>query len=832
YVSSSTDKMDTPLAGNSTAMATGTVGIQNLDNNATVKVGPHAIITASNEKLVQLNASSIEQSFLMAGKWAFLPDIYTTDAGAYGIGGTVGVQNASSDSLVQVMNGVQINAGAIDLVTKNDVLNMGLVMGGARTSALGITGMLIYQGGDSTAQTLVDDDASLTALQKKVVLTTVNADKSTTAEEYEGVNLSADNNTIVIGIAGDLSSSKVSSIGVSTSVVDYNVKSLAVMENQEAQDTDGKGLIKASDVQVAAHTGGVINSLSVAGNQDQKTTNTNKQAGGASASTSGGKGAQGVENIQAKATDKTSTTDTTNNNTNTANNNSNNTNTNPQTPPPNTNPQTPQAGTKNPVVELKAAGSVSVNYIVDETRAAIDNVNIEMLRPTSGSDMTTNVILKAEDDSYIGAYSGAGALTKQGVDFKHDSKFSSLINGAVAFNEINKTTSATLQNSKVTNVDNVLNQSQNSGAQVALGLALGVDLAERMNNVSVNLGASGSFNFVNSTVQSVLDNDAISGSSAGSLNVNNTAYDKDVQVAGGANAQYAGSAAVGASVTVNEATNNIVVRMQNTSIGSQNVLAGSVNNLAVSNLVQVGGAISVGVTTKGSGKTYAVGDVAVATNVLENNVQAEAEGVTIYGRSFNNEARDGQLKADESANQYIAEINSAPNTAVQVDVACYKDANGRSVAKNLNGEYVYEDNGDVVPANVSVTKVQGTGTGKYYLVDANSRKRYVVLNSAGKYVYEVTNTVVDINAPVSTTIIDLDTSAALANANGQLGEGKGIVFGLNLDGNGNLKGTVQDSAASANSVANDNNTAVEPHYTSSVLTVTSSGNVIVGSAIG
>ena len=831
YVSSSTDKMDTPLAGNSTAMATGTVGIQNLDNNATVKVGPHAIITASNEKLVQLNASSIEQSFLMAGKWAFLPDIYTTDAGAYGIGGTVGVQNASSDSLVQVMNGVQINAGAIDLVTKNDVLNMGLVMGGARTSSLGITGMLIYQGGDSSAQTLVDDDARLTALQKKVALTTVNADKSTTSEEYEGVNLSADNNTIVIGIAGDLSSSKVSSVGVSTSVVDYNVKSLAVMENQEAQDTDGKGLIKASDVQVAAHTGGVINSLSVAGNQDQQTTNTNKQAGGASASTSGGKGAQGVENIQAKATDKTSTTDTTNN-TNTANNNSNNTNTNPQTPPPNTNPQTPQAGTKNPVVELKAAGSVSVNYIVDETRAAIDNVNIEMLRPTSGSDMTTNVILKAEDDSYIGAYSGAGALTKQGVDFKHDSKFSSLINGAVAFNEINKTTSATLQNSKVTNVDNVLNQSQNSGAQVALGLALGVDLAERMNNVSVNLGASGSFNFVNSTVQSVLDGDEISGSSAGSLNVNNTAYDKDVQVAGGANAQYAGSAAVGASVAVNEATNNIVARMKNTSIGSQNVLAGSVNNLAVSNLVQVGGAISVGVTTKGNGNTYAVGDVAVATNVLENNVQAEAEGVTIYGRSFNNEACDGKLKSNESANQYIAEINSAPNTAIQVDVACYKDANGRSVAKNLNGEYVYEDNGDVVPANVSVTKVQGTGTGKYYLVDANSRKRYVVLNSAGKYVYEVTNTVVDINAPVSTTIIDLDTSAALANANGQLGEGKGIVFGLNLDENGNLKGTVQDSAASANSVANDNNTAVEPHYTSSVLTVTSSGNVIVGSAIG
>ena len=283
-------------------------------------------------------------------------------------------------------------------------------------------------------------------------------------------------------------------------------------------------------------------------------------------------------------------------------------------------------------------------------------------------------------------------------------------------------------------------------------------------------------------------------------------------------------------MAVNEATNNIVARMKNTSIGSQNVLAGSVNNLAVSNLVQVGGAISVGVTTKGNGNTYAVGDVAVATNVLENNVQAEAEGVTIYGRSFNNEARDGQLKADESANQYIAEINSASNTAVQVDVACYKDANGRSVAKNLNGEYVYEDTGDVVPANVAVTKVQRTGTGKYYLVDANGTKHYVVLKN-GKYVYEGTDTVVDINAPVSTNIIDLDTSAALANANGQLGEGKGIVFGLNLDENGNLKGTVQDSAASANSVANDNNTAVEPHYTSSAAKVYSSTSILAIAAL-
>ncbi|MDY2637459.1 MAG: hypothetical protein SOV56_05940, partial [Phascolarctobacterium sp.] len=819
YVSSSTDKMDTPMAGDSTAMATGTVGIQNLDNNATVKIGSNAIITAGNEKLVQLSANSVEQSFLMAGKWAFLPDIYTTDAGAYGIGGTVGVQNASSNSLVQVMDGVQINAGAIDLATKNDVLNMSLVMGGARTSALGIAGMLSYQGGDATAQTLVDDDASLTALQKQVLLTTTNSDGSTSSEEYEALKLTADNDTIIIGVAGDLSSSRASAVGVSTSVVDYNVKSLAVMENQQTTDTEGRGLIRASDIFVDAHTGGVINSLSVAGSQNN-TSNTNKQSGGASASTSGGKGANGVENIQAKAStnnnDNNNNANTTEETNNTivqitagevGNNESGNEKATEGNSGNNAGNKKPEKAQKNPVVDLKAAGSVSVNYIVDETRAGIDNIDIEIIRPTSGSDVTTNLQITAEDDSYIGAYSGAGALTKQGVDYQNNSKFSSLINGAVAFNEINKTTSATLKNSTINNVDNVLNQSENSGAQVALGLALGVDLAQRMDNFSVNLGASGSFNFVDSTVKSLMDNASITGSSCGSLNVNNTAYDKDVQVAGGASAEYAGSAALGASVAVNEATNNILAQLQNTTIGSQAVSADSINNLAVSNLVQVGGAISVGVTT-GSGRTYAVGDVAVATNVLENQVQAEASGVNIYASAFANEARDGKLKADEKANKYVAEINSAPNTAIQVDVAYYQDGAGLSVVRNLNGEYVYEATGEKVPAGTTVTQVEGTGTGKYYVLDENNTKQYIVLNEEGQFVYEGTTTIVDINAPVSQNIIDLDVDAALTNANGS----SGVDFAVNK----NADGSVNE----------------EQRYTSQNITVNDSGNVIVGSAIG
>lgn len=817
YVSSSTDKMDTPMAGDSTAMATGTVGIQNLDNNASVKLGSNTHITAGNDKLVQLDANVKEGSFLMAGKWAFLPDIYTTDAGAFGIGGTVGVQNVNSNSLVQVMNGVSIDAGAINMATHNDVLNIGLAMGGARTSTLGLTGMVNYMGGVSTAQTKVDDDVYLTAHQKQVELSYTDANENTITEAYKGVELTADNNTIVVGMAGDFSSTNANAIGVSTSVADYKVQSLAVVENQEATDTDGGGTIAASDVLVSAHTGGVINSLSVAGNTND-TRNTNEAAGGASASTSGGQGAQGVENIEGRA----NTNNTDNNNENNNDNDNNNSNTTEGTDnvvqataeEGNTGNnaaagQEPAQAQKNPVVQLKAAGSVSVNYIEDETRAGIDNVEVALQRPASGEDMTTNLSIQAQDDSYIGSYSGAGALSKQGVT--DTAKFGASINGAVAFNEIVKTTSAGLKNTKVINADNVLNQSESSGAQVALGLALGVDLAKRMDGVQLNLGGSGSLNFVNSTVQAVMEGSELLGRSAGSLNVFNTAYDKDVQVAGGASVEYAGTGAVGASVAVNEVSNDILASLKGTSIGTADgyadVAAGTVRNLAVSKLVQVGGAMSAGIAL-GTSNTYVLGDVAVATNVVDNKVQATADGVTILASSFTNEARDGKLENDTTENKYITELNSVPNTAIQVDVAVYQDAAGLSVVRNLNGEYVYEATGAKVPEDMTVTPVEGTGTGKYYVLDENNTKQYIVQNEAGQFVYEGTATVVDINAPITQNMFDVDVDTALANANGSTG----INIALKTDSSGNVD--------------------ANQHYTSANVTVNDSGNVIIGSAIG
>ena len=71
---------------------------------------------------------------------------------------------------------------------------------------------------------------------------------------------------------------------------------------------------------------------------------------------------------------------------------------------------------------------------------------------------------------------------------------------------------------------------QNTGAQVALGLSVGVEMGQRGSGTSINLGGSGSANYVDSAVHAIMSGNTITGDTNTSLNVNNIAYDKDVQV--------------------------------------------------------------------------------------------------------------------------------------------------------------------------------------------------------------------------------------------------------------------------------------------------------------
>lgn len=757
YVSASTDK---PLMSKPdiTTMITGTVGVQNLANNARVNIGAHKKLTAGAD--VALAASVTEQNALLAGKWQFIPDIFTNDAGQNGLGASVGVQNAANKSEVRVNNGVGISAGsgAIAMQTANDIINTSLVMGGARTSSLGITGMVNYVGGSSAAETLLDDDVSLSAAKK--------------------LRLAAANDTVLTAVTGDFGYSKDSSVGVSTSVIDYNVKTLAQLRNLEGTDSAGKGSITTSALEVDAHTDGIINNFALAG-VASKSSNVNKDAGGVSTSTSDGKAKEGVEKAEVKAEEKKD--DSTSGG---------------------SDKKDDSKKLEESVIKVDAAGSVAWNYVKDETDASIDNVQIELLRP-AGANKTTGVDIMAEDSSYIGAYSGAAALSKFGFAAEDGSstKFQGMLSGAIAVNDVYKSTTSALRRAELNNADNVTNLAQNSGAQAAAGLAMGVELGKRAGSVDINLGGSGSANYVDSTVQAELSGNVMKN---GALNVSNVAYDKDVQAGGGINFEFSrGNAAAGAAISISDVDNKISAVMNDNTIGTQDKLAGSISNLALSNLVQVGTATSIGVLV--GNKSYFMGDVAIAVNMVDNDVQAQAGSNTIYAQSVANEARDGKLQVNEKQNQYIDVINSTADNGITVEKETgkfYKLAadGSKQYIVGEGASYVYEDNGaaaDLYDANNKITYDEATGK----LTDSYGRT--LVFNSKRSFVDEKTRAGVDVTAAAAANILDLDASAALAQANGS----QGVALGAEANEDGSLT------------------------YTSKTLTAENAGNVIVGSAI-
>ena len=785
YVSASTDK---PLMSKPdiTTMITGTVGVQNLTNNARVNIGAHKKLTAWKD--VALAASVTEQNALLVGKWQFIPDIFTNDAGQNGLGASVGVQNAANKSEVRVNNGVGISAGSsgdIAMQTANDIINTSLVMGGARTSSLGITGMVNYVGGSSAAETLLDDDVSLSAAQK--------------------LRLAAANDTVLTAVTGDFGYSKDSSVGVSTSVIDYNVKTLAQLRNLEGTDSAGKGSITASALEVDAHTDGIINNFALAG-VASKSSNVNKDAGGVSTSTSDGKAKEGVEKAEVKAEEKKDDS------TSGGSDKKDDTNAGGSDKKDDKVQATLRAGDSDKkgdskkleesVIKVDAAGSVAWNYVKDETDASIDNVQIELLRP-AGANKTTGVDIMAEDSSYIGAYSGAAALSKFGFAAEEGSstKFQGMLSGAIAVNDVYKSTTSALRRAELNNADNVTNLAQNSGAQAAAGLAMGVELGKRAGSVDINLGGSGSANYVDSTVQAELSGNVMKN---GALNVSNVAYDKDVQAGGGINFEFSrGNAAAGAAISISDVDNKISAIMKDNTIGTQEILAGSISNLALSNLVQVGTATSIGVLV--GNKSYFMGDVAIAVNMVDNDVQAQAGSNNIYAQSVANEARDGKLQVNEKQNQYIDVINSTADNGITVEKETgkfYKLAadGSKQYIVGEGASYVYEDNGaaaDLYDANNKITYDEATGK----LTDSDGRT--LVFNSKRSFVDEKTRAGVDVTAAAAADILDLDASAALAQANGS----QGVALGAEANEDGSLS------------------------YTSKTLTAENTGNVIVGSAI-
>lgn len=800
HVSAGTDAKENK---DTTAMVSGAVGVQKLTNTANINIGANAKLIAGNFADVNINANAVESNVLLVGKMALVPDVTSTSGCQIGLGGSVGVQNSYTNSRVQLLNGVQIDAGSIAIGSVNDILNLGIVFGGSETSKLGITGMVSYMGGASRAETLIDDDIDFTA-RKKVEHVLVDESASTYEDRVTSsgaIDISAENKTNVINLVGDWNASEASSVGVSTGVVSYAVQSVAAITNQElhadgsSAETGGdggtaaqKGSIAGNGVAVHALTDGIINTLTVAGVNSSKSQNANAAAGGVNVVADGGQAAGGVQNAQINAG---------------------------------------AAGGQDAVVKLNAVGSTSWNYVQDTTKAALDNVNITLTPATIGTGVTTAELLndktgfvkvEAEDASYIGAYSGAMALNQLGNN--NHTAFQGALAGAVAVNDVQKNTTASLQNSSIQRQSNadvavgVLNYAHNSGAQVAAGLSLGLDVGKRRGGVAVNLAGSGSANYVDSNVLAQLAGNNMVG---GSTTVNNIAYDKDVQVAGGVTVETAtATASVGAAVALNDVDNKTQATLQNNTIGAADKRATAVRNLAASALTQVGTAVSVGVAA--GDQSYATLNAAVATNTVQNKVQATMAADAIHADTISVEAKDGKISLDTADNKYLVQLNQASSPAVNIaeDGSFTKDGvalqrafavyeNGQKVYKvyTLNAAGNYEDaQGHELTCTV-LTDASGNTTGLEYRDNNNN----IVDVYDVHYIDSDAGTAVDINELKieNKHYFDLDGSGALLEANGTYGS--------------DYTATVADNAQQAS-------------YTNTSIALTNQGNHIVGVALG
>ena len=450
-------------------VATGTVGIQNINNNSNVNVGAGAVISANDK--VDISATSIVGNALGAGKVG-LPSDYNSN----GIGGSVGVQNTNTNSKVTIANDVQIIGGQIDINANNDVKNVGVVISGTKTSSLGITGMVSYMGGTSNAEVAVDDDTDLTAT--KVVTKDQGADA---VSKSGAININSENDTTLTNVVGDVTSSGGIGLGASVGVISYDVHSLAQIKNIETVDTSGVGTFTANSFTTEALTDGTINNITVAGTK-----------------VGGNKPEKSGSNVTVR-----------DNNNNQAGSSNNTTNLQDATVSSSGVSSASGRAQNNSSIKISEAGSVSWNDIHNKTIAAVDGVDINLTAPENATDKTTSLKVQAVDQSYIGAYSGAMALTQAGNT--NNTSFSATLSGAVAVNDLVKETSAIISGSSISNALNIDNIAQNQGAQVAAGLALGLETGNRTNSAGVNVAANGSFNYIDSNVNAIMDGVSIAG---------------------------------------------------------------------------------------------------------------------------------------------------------------------------------------------------------------------------------------------------------------------------------------------------------------------------------
>ncbi len=257
------------------------------------------------------------------------------------------------------------------------------------------------------------------------------------------------------------------------------------------------------------------------------------------------------------------------------------------------------------------AGQASYNNITNETRAFIDDATIS--GPIAGGSPA--VVLRADDDSYILAVSGAVAFGGRAG-----------IGASVSINTIGNVTEAFIRNSDVSAAS--VEARAKSGTQItsvtaAIGASSGQMAAEAA--VSVNLVTNHTAAFISGR-----KNQGIT--SAGNVTLDAEDNSGIFAFAGGLAAAPAGTAAIGISVTYNQINNDTLAYIDDSTVkstgGSIRVAANSDPNIVS---VAVGGAVASRAGFAGSVSFNVIGSLSDA-----NTTSASITGTNTFVLAYGN----------------------------------------------------------------------------------------------------------------------------------------------------------------------------------------------------
>lgn len=543
------------------------------DYGSHVTVGKHASLTAGNA--LNLKAEEAVKDVNITGK----NKVWKNDAeavGGVGIGGSVNYQNFDTDTLVKVDKGAALTAGDMELVSSSDIFHTGVMLSAGKAEGSAISGMLAMTDSDSKNQTLVDKDAVLKAVK--------DADKNHQGSiAITGYNDTNVNNAILSLSAG----SGAAAAGIAAAINKVDVVNRAAVENIDAADDDEKsGSIEASKLGVSAETTGLINTISVAGGVTASGKDPEKpEADKGPLDKLGdgfGKLAGLTDTVNGKINDVSKKVQNVISTVNGAGASQGGTQS-----------AVPTKSETAPSFAFAGAGSVSLNLVSDTTQAVIDGAHV---------NLNNDGVLQAgaRDTAFVGAFSGGAAISaRRGQSSGTSAAFS----GAVGVNKIDNIIESAVKNSTVEGLKSMDVTALSGGTSVAVGTGLSLTKNSQPSNNFAG-GASVSVNLIDKDVKALAEKNTVSGVSADDkAAVKLTAYESDLQVTGGVNANVAtgGGTAVGGSITVADIKNDLDARISGGMY--TNIKTADAESLLATK--QITAAISTGVAVGGSGTNNA-----------------------------------------------------------------------------------------------------------------------------------------------------------------------------------------------------------------------------------